>query len=146
MQKSKKKINISDKGKRGEYIVRDLIRSFGWEGQRMPGSGAFEHMKGDEIFPGLPFFFEVKNTKNTTFIPWFKKARDQAGTKSPMIAWINRGEVYAFLLLGDLLTIMKTGTFYAPKIKKPEKHPRLTLEETSGLQFNKKTQIKKKGQ
>lgn len=36
-----------DKGKRNEYLVRDIFREHGWEADRVPSSGAAEGFKGD---------------------------------------------------------------------------------------------------
>jgi len=41
-------LNAKDKGRRGEYDFRDLVRKiFGVKAERMPGSGAFAGFKGD---------------------------------------------------------------------------------------------------
>lgn len=132
-----------NKGKRGEYIVRDLIRGFGFEVQRTPMSGAISFMKGDLISARFPWFIEVKNTVKTQFAKWYKKAADQAESKPPMIAWLNKGDVYAFLLLSDLLQLMSEEGIIKQVFSKKKPSERLSLEETSELPFSKFKQLMK---
>lgn len=59
-----------DKGKRGEYLLRDYLRQRGWKADRVPGSGAFSyriddkegHLKGDVTAEkdGIKARFEMK--------------------------------------------------------------------------------------
>lgn len=51
------------KGMRGEYSARDLFRSWGWEADRVPASGAAQGFKGDLRIRknGLELKVEVKN-------------------------------------------------------------------------------------
>jgi len=133
-----------NKGKRGEYLVRDLIRGYGWACRRTPGSGAFEGWKGDITAPDFPFFIEVKNTEKTQFAPWYKKAEDQTIGKPPLIAWVHKGNIYSFLLMSDLLTFMKTGQLKTYEIKKEQKKTKLSLDDTSNLKFSKKQQVRRK--
>ena len=130
-----------DKGKRGEYHVRDLLRGFGYKAQRTPLSGAIETWKGD-ITSEFPFFLEVKNTARTEFWAWYEKASQECGAKPPMICWIHKGEIYAFALLPDIITYMK-GKPSQP-IKLPKKPMKPSLDETAGLQFSKKHQVRRK--
>lgn len=54
------------KGMRGEYKVRDYFRSFGWEANRVPSSGAAEGFKGDVVLTkeGRTLRAEVKYHEN----------------------------------------------------------------------------------
>lgn len=81
------------KGIRGEYAVRDLLRTYTseqWE--RTPASGATEHTKGDIYIPNTKqiYLIEVKNYKDSPIEPnmlggktnnlklWWAKIRAQA--------------------------------------------------------------------
>ena len=131
------------KGMRAEYFVRDMLRGFDWYANRMPGSGAFENMKGD-IISDFPFFLEVKNTAKTTFAPWYEKASDQSGSKPPMIVWLHEGQLYSFALFSDILQIMKSGQYLKQQIPKPpKKKEKVSLEDTSNFMFSKAKQVKK---
>jgi hypothetical protein len=140
----KGKINIHNKGKRGEYVVRDLIRGFGWEARRTPMSGAIDGWKGDITAKDFPFFVEVKNTEKTTFLPWFKKAEDQSMGKPPIIAWVSHGQVYCFGLLSDVMMIMKTGASPIVKFPKAKRIKQSTDESDSKLMFSKTYQVRRK--
>jgi hypothetical protein len=137
-------INPRSKGKRGEYMVRDLIRGFGYEARRTPLSGGIPGWKGDITSRDFPFFVEVKNTAKTTFPQWWTKANDQSQTKPPMIAWIYKGEPFAFVLLSDLIQVIQDGA--APKVKyaKPAKKQHFTDESANQLKFSKQAQVAKK--
>ena len=55
------------KGARGEYLVRDMLRSAsGLQFERVPSSGALSYLKGDLYVPDAKnlFCIEVKNYEN----------------------------------------------------------------------------------
>lgn len=54
------------KGKRGEYLLRDYFRSLGYISNRVPSSGASAAMKGDVILEkdGQKFLAEIKVRQN----------------------------------------------------------------------------------
>ena len=101
------------KGARGEYLVRDLLRTAtGHKFERVPASGALEYLKGDLYVPNKRniFCIEVKNyaesplsdkiftqerTNNLT--RWWKKVCIQAegGDQEPLLFFkYNRSKVY----------------------------------------------------
>lgn len=55
-----------DKGKRGEYLLRDHFRSLGWVSHRVPSSGAAQGAKGDVTLEkdGRTLRAELKCRKN----------------------------------------------------------------------------------
>jgi Holliday junction resolvase len=91
------------KGARGEYLVRDMLRSHtGLKFERVPASGALEYLKGDIYVPNCKNFFciEVKNYKDSpltdkiftqpktnNLIRWWKKLEIQAkgGNQEPLL-------------------------------------------------------------
>ena len=82
------------KGARGEYTVRDILRSYtGLQFERVPLSGALEYLKGDLFVPDKKnrFCIEVKNyadspltdkiftqEKTNNLIKWWQKLKHQA--------------------------------------------------------------------
>lgn len=135
-----RRLNAKQKGNRGEYSVRDLLRAFGYKANRTPMSGAIPTWKGD-ITSEFPFFLEVKNTDKTTFIPWYEKASEESGAKPPMICWIHKGQIYAFAQLTDIIMFGK-GKVSQP-VGKPQKPVKLGLDETSQLMYSKKHQVRR---
>ena len=91
------------KGARGEYLVRDMLRTYtGLKFERVPASGALEYLKGDIYVPNCKNFFciEVKNYKDSpltdkiftqpktnNIIRWWKKLEVQAkgGNQEPLL-------------------------------------------------------------
>lgn len=131
------------KGKRGEYAVRDLLRSYGYRADRTPLSGALDAWPGD-ITSDFPLFIEVKNTEKTTFLPWYKKAADEGAPRRPIIIWTKNGEdYYAFLKFTDLLDRLQDRP-PAPRIPKAQKPKDIALAETAGLKFSKLAQAHRK--
>lgn len=131
-----------NKGKLGEYAVRDLLRGFGYKAERTPMSGAMPGWKGD-ITTEFGWFLEVKNTEKTQFAEWFHKAEDQGGAKPPMIVWTrNREDIYCFCRMSDFLMALKGQPVQPLKI--PPKAKKLTLQESSGLAFSKEKQTHRK--
>ena len=132
----KKKINPRSKGKRFEYIVRDLVRGFGFEASRTPMSGAIEGWKGDITSKDLPLFLECKNCETSHFLEWFHKAEEQCQSKAPVIVYTkNHEQIYAFLLFSDLMQfIVKHNQELSSKAK---------TEESQDLEFSKKKQLNK---
>ena len=56
------------KGARGEYLVRDMLRSAtGLQFERVPASGALEYLKGDLYVPHAKnkYCIEVKNYESS---------------------------------------------------------------------------------
>lgn len=61
-------VDSRQKGARGEYLVRDLLRDkTGLRFERVPQSGALEYLKGDLYIPNEKnhFCIEVKNYKES---------------------------------------------------------------------------------
>lgn len=56
-----------NKGKRGEYLVRDHLRTVGFIADRVPSSGAAQGFKGDvkSKYSGVDYLFEVKSRQNS---------------------------------------------------------------------------------
>ena len=133
------------KGSRLEREWAELLRGYEIDKQarRMPLSGAFDtpSMKAD-IFTSLPIHFEVKNQENWSPLEYWKQANETCGVRTPVVVMSrNREQIYTFLLGSDFLTILKFaligGYMGKEKIQKPVKQKKLSLEETSGLQFAK---------
>lgn len=64
-------VDQRQKGARGEYLVRDLLREkTGIKFERVPASGALPYLKGDLFIPPTDnclFAIEVKNYKESAF-------------------------------------------------------------------------------
>lgn len=84
------------KGARGEYLVRDMLRSAtGLKFERVPSSGALSYLKGDLYVPDEKnvFCIEVKNyekspltdkvftNKTNYLVQWWEKIQHQASLK-----------------------------------------------------------------
>lgn len=101
------------KGARGEYLVRDMLRSAtGLQFERVPASGALAYLKGDIYVPNQKniFCIEVKNyadspfndkiftaPRTNNFIQWWKKVERQAegGDQEPLLFFkYNRSTVF----------------------------------------------------
>jgi len=106
-------VDSREKGKRGEYLVRDMLRSSkGYKFERVPSSGALEYLKGDLYVPNQNnrFCIEVKNyaesplsdkmftaPKTNNLIRWWKKVVQQAegGNQEPLLFFkYNRSKVF----------------------------------------------------
>jgi Holliday junction resolvase len=105
-------IDSRSKGQRGEYAVRDILRTkTGFQWERIPASGALSYLKGDLFIPdhNCSFLVEVKNyedspfndkiftNKNNYIIAWWTKALEQAGYKSqkPLVIFkYNRSKLF----------------------------------------------------
>ena len=112
-------VNSIDKGRRGEYLVRDMLRlSTGLKFERVPVSGAVEYLKGDLYVPDVGegplkrnrFCIEVKNyadsplndkiftqVKTNDLVRWWKKLLQQAagGKQEPLLFFkYNRSPVF----------------------------------------------------
>lgn len=131
------------KGRRFEYIVRDILRQYGYKAQRNPMSGAIEWLKGD-LSSNFPFFIECKNVQNSTFVPWYKKAKLESGAKPPIIIWTkNHEDIYCFVKFTDLIDAMNKKT--TQPIPKSNKTKKLSVDETKSLPFSKFNQVNHKG-
>jgi len=101
------------KGARGEYLVRDMLRTAtNLQFERVPNSGALEYLKGDLYVPNEKnrFCIEVKNysesplsdkiftaKKTNNLIRWWKKVEKQAkgGDQEPLLFFkYNRSPVF----------------------------------------------------
>jgi Holliday junction resolvase len=101
------------KGARGEYTVRDLLRSAtGLQFERVPLSGALEYLKGDLYVPNMRnrFCIEVKNyeespltdklftqEKTNNLVRWWLKIKNQAfnAKQEPLLFFkYNRSKVF----------------------------------------------------
>lgn len=96
-------VDQRQKGARGEYLVRDLLRSkTGHKFERVPASGALPYLKGDLFIPptdNCAYCIEVKNYKETAindkiltnksnnFVIWWNKIKVQApqNNKKPLL-------------------------------------------------------------
>ena len=95
-------VNSRDKGARGEYAVRDLLRKYtGHQFERVPTSGALSYLKGDLHIPSKDnrFCIEVKNymdsplsdklftNKSNYIVKWWPKLLDDSkvGDKEPLL-------------------------------------------------------------
>lgn len=96
-------VDSRQKGSRGEYLCRDLLRTAtGLQFERVPASGALEYLKGDLYVPHSVnlFCIEVKNyadsplsdkiftqPKTNNLIRWWKKLVSQAegGNQEPLL-------------------------------------------------------------
>ena len=132
-----------EKGRRSELRIAEILRGYGIKAYRTPLSGAIDTWKGDiTTQKNFPLFIESKNQETWKPLEWYRKTATECGAKIPTVLMSkNREDIYAFILFSDLMNIMTNRQTY--KIKKPEKPQRLTLEETSGLKFSKKNQIRR---
>lgn len=140
----KQLINSHDKGKRHEYYIRDILKSYGFDAQRSPMSGAIKGfgLEADILSKSFPYFIEAKDDKKASFLKWWKKAQSESLAKPAIIIWtINYEDEYCFLRFTDLLDMMKKGI--VTKNKKIDNHKRISLDESSQLKFNKKFQTRK---
>ncbi len=86
-------VNVRAKGARGEYAVRDMLRTYSGLGfERVPASGALAYLKGDLYVPQVPnrFCIEIKNykeshindkiltSKTNKIVEWWNKIEEQA--------------------------------------------------------------------
>jgi len=106
------------KGVRGEYLVRDILRTYtNLQFERIPASGALAYLKGDLWVPHEKnrFCIEVKNyeksplsdkmftaEKTNNLIRWWKKVAQQAKTmeQEPLLFFkYNRSKVFVITAL-----------------------------------------------
>lgn len=110
-------VDARQKGQRGEYLVRDLLRKHTGLGfERVPASGALSYLKGDLYLPNdhNNFCIEVKNYEKSPFtdkmftnktnyiIQWWEKIVDQASIKDqkPLLFFkYSRSKI--FVVTGD---------------------------------------------
>lgn len=96
-------VDSRQKGSRGEYLCRDILRGVtGLQFERVPNSGALEYLKGDLYVPHAKniFCIEVKNyadsplsdkmftqPKTNNLINWWRKLKIQAegGKQQPLL-------------------------------------------------------------
>ena len=140
------------KGSRLEREWAELLRRYGIDkmARRMPLSGAFNtpSMKAD-IFTSLPIHFEVKNQEAWSPLAYWEQANEVCGARTPVVVMSrNREQIYTFLLGSDFLNILKFammgGYMGKPKIEKPQKPKKLSLEETNWQKFSKAKQAHRK--
>lgn len=89
-------VDSRNKGQRGEYLVRDLLRKHtGLQFERVPTSGALSYLKGDLYLPHdeNTFCIEVKNyekspltdkiftNKTNYLVQWWTKLLEQADAR-----------------------------------------------------------------
>jgi len=135
------------KGDAFERHVRDLLKGYGFDARRSPMSGGIKGfgLEADVISKTFPFFIECKADKSAKFWKWYKKSELESGAKAPLVVWKkDRDDIYCFLLFSDLMRLITEKTIMKEKIKKPQKPQKLSLDETSGLTFSKKQQIRRK--
>ena len=101
-----------DKGRRGEYWLRDQLRSRGWtseRGQQRSGSPDSPDVK----CPELPVHWEMKyGYKRLSIRPAMDKLRGETPSdKTPILVWRQERETpesaLAILPLADLLNLLK---------------------------------------
>ena len=80
------------KGSRFERNIAGLYRKHGFKGTtRMPGSGAFETLKGDIRFPfHVPFRVECKNDEKISIWKGWRQARSQASEHEEPVLFMKR--------------------------------------------------------
>lgn len=68
-------------------MIASLYRKHGFDATRMPGSGAFENLKGDIRFhEHVPFSVECKNQETMSIWQWWRQAQAQAtGYEEPIL-------------------------------------------------------------
>lgn len=105
-------VDSRQKGARGEYLARDLLRQYsGYTFERVPSSGALSYLKGDLFIPDhiCSFLVEVKNydeshfsdkiltNKSNLVLKWWEKAIEQASYKDqkPLVIFkYNRSKLF----------------------------------------------------
>jgi Holliday junction resolvase len=106
-------VDARAKGARGEYLVRDMLRTHtGLQFERIPSSGALAYLKGDLFVPHANnrFCIEVKNyaespfndkiftaQKTNNLIKWWLKLKSQAKLmeQEPLLFFkYNRSKVF----------------------------------------------------
>ena len=105
-------VNQRQKGARGEYLVRDLLRKYTkLPFERVPSSGALHYMKGDLHVPKklCRFCIEIKNyaesplsdkvltNKTNNLVTWWTKLCEQSalGEQEPLLFFkYNRSKVF----------------------------------------------------
>lgn len=105
-------VDSRDKGNRGEYLVRDMLRTHtGLNFERVPMSGALSYLKGDLYVPNANnvYCIEVKNyeesaltdkiltNKSNNLIKWWDKIVLQANSQKqkPLLFFkYNRSKVF----------------------------------------------------
>ena len=82
-------VDSRHKGKRVEYLIRDLFRQAGFECHRVPTSGNAQGFKGDLDLEG--YRIEIKARKSLKLLyDWFNQAPDgilmvKANNKKPLV-------------------------------------------------------------
>lgn len=115
-------VDSRSKGQRGEYIVRDLLRTHtDLPFERVPSSGALSYLKGDLYVPNRDnaFCIEVKNyeksplsdkifTNKVSYLPsWWTKLCEQADARdqSPLLFFkYSRSKVFVVTHIEPLNT------------------------------------------
>ena len=115
-------INVRAKGARGEYLIRDMLRSnTGLDFQRVPTSGALAYNKGDLFVPNSKntFCIEVKNyaespltdkvftNKTNNLVNWWTKLIEQAKTmgQDPLLFFkYDRSKVFVVTNIKPMVT------------------------------------------
>jgi hypothetical protein len=129
---------IRDKGKRAEKeAARRIARAGLGKATRTPGSGNGKIK--DDVFCNLPFGIEVKNERQTNFLPNIDQAKEQAriGNIDPnkwcLVTIDPRGvqdpermTMYATVEYDEFLNLLKK--FSEPKIKEPDRELKYKLE------------------
>lgn len=116
-------VDSRQKGIRGEYAVRDLMRVYtGLAWERVPVSGGLEHTKGDLYIPQekQKYLIEVKNYKDSPLNPgllgnksndlkmWWRKAVAQAtGAKTVPIVFFKHDRSRWYVAVDKIPTEVK---------------------------------------
>jgi hypothetical protein len=74
-----------DKGSRGEIEVRNLFRSYGFDCDRTPNSGALR-VKAD-LYGNIPLHVEVKFCERPRIIAWVQQALSDASGVPEAVFW-----------------------------------------------------------
>ena len=95
-----------DKGIRGEYKFRDVLRKYtGLRWERVPASGALEYMKGDLYVPNMKnlYCIECKNYKDPVFS---ERAFGQLKSNN-LVIWWNKIKSQAFHMKAKPLLLFR---------------------------------------
>ena len=139
------------KGSRLEKFLASTLRELGLDkhATRMPLSGAIPELRED-VYTSLPIHIEAKNRETWQPLQWYKETKDKAQPlgKLPILALSrNHEEAYIFLAASDFFDIFKqahlAGWTSGPRLAKPTKKRRASIEETKDFAFSKEKQLRR---
>ena len=112
------------KGKRGEYYIKDELNKIGIDAKRVPMSGALAWMKGDvrEFNTNPSHVHEVKNCEALELPDWWRQASVQTRSTDPEIPVLHFSGNYR-----KVHTVMRAADFDELVFAYEQKRPELTL-------------------